>query len=289
MNENPDNKIDLMRQEIDALQIAIGERSKPWYGNMPILLSIIALLFSFGTTYVSYHRTKVQDIENKRQELRTVLQRLAALPKENVDARRTYATDPASMSLVSGFINQENALLARHAAEVAKSLPADSVSAAEYHAIAIALQNCYDLEAANTFLENAIKVAKDFNTEISALRAVAGLRFSQGHPETGRVEYQKALDIFSKYPGYDSYTKTSTNVWTELSWAFSEAGNGLSSLANQHIESAEALVAVLPPSPGKETLNSQIAQAKKQFATGIPVKDSSAGSQLGLVPAATPK
>jgi hypothetical protein len=273
-----------MKREIDALQIAITEDTKPWYQNIATLLSVVALLFSFGTTYVSYRRTAVQDIQSSRQELRGLLQRLAALPKENVDIRKKYADDPASMNVVGGFINQENALLARQAAELAKKLPGDLVSGTEYYAIALALQNSYDLSGADEFLKYSAQAAKDFNTEIAALRSTANLQFIQGRPEAGRVEYQKALNIFSKYPGYDPFTKISTNVWTELAWAFSEAGVDSLAFAHQHIENAKALVNGLPHSPGAEMLKAQVSQAAVQFASGQPITSPVAGSQLGVAP-----
>lgn len=289
MSEDLVQKVDLMKREIDALQIAMTERAKPWYRNISILLSVIALLFSFGTTYVSYRRTAMQDIQNSRQELRGLLQRLSALPKENVDIRRKYVDDPASMNLVGGFINQENALLARQAAELARKIPSDLVSGTEYYAIAIALQNSYDLSGAEEFLRYSAQASKDFNTEIAALRFTANLQFVQGRPEAGRVEYQKALNIFSKYPGYDPYTKTSTNVWTELAWAFSEAGVGALSFAHQHVENAKALVNALPRSPGGDMLNAQVSQAEMQFATGQPITSPGTGSPLGIAPLSGPK
>lgn len=284
MSEELEQRVDLMKREVDALQIAMAGSTKPWYQNVSILLSVVALLFSFGTTYVSYRRTALQDIQNSRQELRGLLQRLAALPKENVEVTKKYATDPAVMSVLSGFINQENALLARQAAELAKKLPVDLVSGTEYYAIAIALQGSYDLSGADEFLKYSARAAKDFNTEIAALRSTANLQFVQGRPEAGRVEYQKALNIFSKYPGYDPFTNTSTNVWTELAWAFSEAGAGSLSFANQHVENARALVNGLPRSPGADMLNAQVSQAERQFASGQPLTPPAAGSQLGIVP-----
>lgn len=289
MIEVLEQKVDLMKREVDALQIAMTERAKPWYQNLSTWLSVVALLFSFGTTYVSYRRTAIQDVQSSRQELRGLLQRLSALPKENVDIRKRYGDDPASMNLVGGFINQENALLARQAAELARKIPADLVSGTEYYAIAIALQNSYDLSGAEEFLQYSARAAKDFNTEIAALRFTANLQFVQGRPEAGRVEYQKALNIFSKYPGYDPFTRTSTNVWTELAWAFSEAGVGAQSFAHQHVENAKALVQALPRSPGGDMLNAQVAQAEMQFATGQPVTAPGAGSQLGIGPLSGPK
>jgi hypothetical protein len=282
MNEELEQKVDLMKREVDALQIAISGPAKPWYKNTSTLLSVIALLFSFSTTYVSYRRTTIQDIQSARQELRGLLQRLAALPKENVDIQKKYMDDPGSMYVVSGFINQENSLLARQAAELAKQLPEDLVSGTEYYAIALALQNSYDLAAADEFLRYSIQAAEDFNTEIGALRSTANLQFIQGRPEAGRVEYQRALGIFSKYPGYDPFTRARTNVWTELAWASAEAGSGLPALASQHLESAKALVNGLPGSPGADQLRAQVLQVEIQLASGFPANSPVAGSQLGV-------
>ncbi len=65
---NPD--LLLLKREVDALQIAIHRQEAPWYKNMSTVLSIVALLFSFGTTFVSYKRTESQDVQNARVELR---------------------------------------------------------------------------------------------------------------------------------------------------------------------------------------------------------------------------
>ena len=89
-------------------------------------------------------------------------------------------------------------------------------------------------------------------------------------PEDGRAGYQKALDIFAKYPGYDRYTMTSTSIWTELSWARAEANFG-SSLATEHVENAEKLVASMSPGPGTDSIKSQVSQLKQQLASGAPI------------------
>ncbi len=284
MTEELEQKVDLMKREIDALQIAITGQTKPWYRNVSTLLSIMALLFSFGTTFVSYHRTAVQDIQNARQELRGLLQRLAALPKENVEIQKKYADDPASMLVVSGFINQENALLAKQAAELTKNLPSDLVSGTEFYAIAIALQNSYDLSGTEEFLKSSAATAektKDFNVEIAALRSGANLQFVKGRPEAGRIDYQKAMNIFSKYPDYDPFTKTNTNVLTELAWAYSEFSGGSISFARQHIENAETLLKDLPNSPGADILRGQVSQAIAVISNGQTITTT---TKLGIAP-----
>ncbi len=266
--EQLQEQIDRMKQEIDGLQIVISRRREPWYRNVPTILSLVALLFSFVTTFVAYRRETAQDVQNMRTELRVLLQRMAALPKENVAITKEYANDPASLNQVGTYINQENALLSGQAAEIARKLPSGMVSAAEYYAIAVALQSAYDLEEAKEFLNYSLETADTFNIEISARRMSASLHFIQGDPEAGRAEYQQALDIFAKYPGYDQFTIVSTDVWTELAWATSEASIGSSTLADQHIANAEALLAQLSPSPGLDMLKAQVAQTRGRYGSG---------------------
>ena len=282
-----EQKVDLMKREVDALQIAMSERKKPWFKNVSTLLSIIALLFSFGTTFVSYRRTENQDVEGTRQELRGLLQRLAALPKENVDIRIKYANDPGSMNIVGGLINQENELLARQAAELTNKLPVNLVSSTEYYAIALALQNSYDLSGAESFLKKSAdkaKVLKDFNTEIAAIRTTANLQFMRGRPESGRVGYQTALNIFSEYPGYDPFTKSSTNIATELAWAYSEANIGSHSLAKQHLDNATTLLNTLPNGPGTAVLAAQVKQATLQLDSSRTGNSPAVDPNLGINP-----
>jgi hypothetical protein len=290
MSEDLAEKIELMKKEIDGLQIAITSRTKPWYQDMSTIIAVVALLFSFGTTYVSYQRAEVQDIQSTRQELRGLLQRLAALPKENLEATKKYKDDPFAISLIGSFINEENSLLAKQAAELAKKLPKDTVSPTEYFAIAVALQNAYNMEGEKEFLvrsKEAAQASKDFNTEIAVLRTSANLQFIGGQPQAGRVDYQKALDIFSEYPNYDPFTKASTDVQTELAWASSEAGMGSRSNVAQHIQDAETILSNVPPSPGANMLRSQVDQAKAQLAPGGPMSNPIVGSLLPSVPVQT--
>ncbi|MCA1629510.1 MAG: hypothetical protein LC785_06080 [Acidobacteria bacterium] len=272
--------IQLIKKEVDALQITIMSQKTPWYKNISTTLSILALLFSFGTTYVSYKRTEAQDIQSARVELRGLLQRLSYLPRDNFETSKKYLNDPGAMGTIGGLINQENALLSRQAAELARKLPKNYVSATEYYSIAQALQAAYNVEGAKEFLGYALESAKDFNDKIAALRSNANLMFITGKPEAGRVEYQKALNIFSGYGEYDDYTKKSTHIWTELSWAYSEANAGFKDLANQHIDSAQSYLSGLQPSPGADQLMGQINQAKAQLNSTRSLTNSSDNANL---------
>jgi len=264
-----DDQLRLLKKEVDALQVAVMSQRTPWYKNVPALISVLAFVFSFGTTYVSYVRTRSQDILSARVELRGLLQRLSNLPRDNVEVGKKYSDDPRTIAVLSGMLNQENALLARQAAEIARKLPREYVSATEYYAVAGALQAAYNPQGAKEFAAMAIESSKDFNDQIAALRLSATLMFGTGQPEAGRVEYQKALNVFSVFRGYDEFTKKSTHIWTELSWAYSEAGIGAKDLATQHIANAESYASSLVPSPGSDQLKGQITQAKAVLTSGL--------------------
>jgi tetratricopeptide (TPR) repeat protein len=291
-NENTELRaqVQMMKREIDALQVNILRASKPWYTDIATWLSIVAMIFSFGTTYVSYRRTASQDIENMRNELRGLLQRMAALPKENVEITKKYQSDPMSMSLIGSYINQENTLLSRNAAAIAKKLPKSSISAAEYYAIGVALFGAYDLAGANEFLELASKANPDFNVKIAVLRMLANMRFIQGAAEGGRDVYRKALDIFSEFPEYDRFTKASTTVITHLSWASSEASFNQLALAREHVDRATEALEGLPKGPGFMMLQSQINQAKTMLEAGMIALPPPVGpASISTMPAAKPE
>jgi hypothetical protein len=270
MSESLETKIEMMKREIDALQISVTGQRKIWYKDFPTIISVAALLFSFGTTYVSYRHTETQDIQSQRQDLRGILQRLTALPKENLEMMKRYQGDGFAIGLAGSITNQENAMLARQAAEIARQLPKEKISATEYYSIAMAMGNALNFTAQKEFLQLCIENAKDFSDYIAALRASANLEFVSGHPEAGRVRYQEALNVWQKYPGYDQFTKTSTDVWTQLSWAGSEASMGTPLNVNQHIQDAENLLNSLPLGQGSDMLRGQVAQARATFTHGVP-------------------
>lgn len=287
---NIEDRLTTMKREIDALQVAMLQSAKPWYHSIATWVSICALVFSFGTTYVSYKRTYSNDIAGTRQELRSLLQRLTILPQENVRAMKEFSSDPQTRAIIMGLINQENGFVVRNAVELARKLPPNSVSAAEYQALALALQNSYDVAGAIEFLDYSLDANPNFNTEVTAIRSMASLRYLQGARQAGIELYRKALDIFSKYPQYDSFTKAATQVRTELAWAFSEANAGFFDEANKHIANARNYVSGMPNAEGVNSLRAEIDQLKLNIETAVksgssgPSAVSGVGSSLATSP-----
>ena len=86
--------------------------------------------------------------------------------------------------------------------------------------------------------------------------------FSQQRFVEARAILQKALDIFSKYSGYDPATVLVANAITHIQWAGLEAGIGNKAAAEQHLEPVEAVMANLPPSPVTQMLGGLIAKVR---------------------------
>ena len=250
----------LLKREVDSLQISILNVKTPWYKNIPIIVSMLALLFSFGTTYVSNERIAAQDEQALKTELRSMLQQLAVLPSKNFELTKKYSDDPNAVAFISGQLNQENALLAFQAADLVSRLPSNKVTAIEIYSVAVALGFSYEIQKANEMYILSYELAKDMNTAVAAKRGIANSLYQLGQPEAGRVQFQEALNIFSKYKDHNDFIQKSTHVTTLLNWDSAEVGAGYTSKPMQKLDEARSIVESLPPGSLTVQLKGQVAQ-----------------------------
>lgn len=75
--EQLEKKIQSLGTEVNALQIKILSESTPWYQQASTIISLFALIFSFGTTVISYKRSAELDERALKQELRGLIIQLA--------------------------------------------------------------------------------------------------------------------------------------------------------------------------------------------------------------------
>ncbi len=250
-------------------------------------ISLIALLVSCGTTFVTYIRTYKQDIHDDRKELRELLKRIVALPREQLDITRKYAGDDSAILAFGKTCNEENQLIARQAAQIARRLKSKQesgltfrikgaisgavpvsqnyISATEYLSIGFALNRAYNVQEAKEFLQYAAQTAVDFNDEIAALRNLGYLYFYLGKPEDGRNQYRAASQIFGKYRDYDALVQCRANIETELSWAGTELYANFKTAAMQHLNRAEELVASMPYGAVPGDTMAMMADTRRQF------------------------
>lgn len=252
------DQITVMKSEIDALQIQLMHEKTPWYKSPSIMISALALLFSFGTTMVSYHKSAEEDVRSARTELRSILQRLSALPRDNFELLKNYQNAP-ELGALTGSINQENSLLARQASEILDRIP-EAASASEYYSVAYALMAASDLEKVPRYLGQALAIVSNPNIEVLVLKNFGAYYFNTGQLLNGRKKFEEALSIWVKYPQLPEYYRNVTNIFTEMAWSEQEANINNYIAANDHIYKANQIAQSLPPGPTTSQLQKQVQQ-----------------------------
>jgi tetratricopeptide (TPR) repeat protein len=244
-----ESRVAMMKREVDALQLQATEAARPWYRHvpvvLPILVSVAALLFSFGATYFSEKRLDRQEKHAARAELRGMIQRLTELPKETLDANRTYAKDPEGMARISGYLNVERMVLAKQAAELMADLPGD-VTATEYYSVASALSWAGYSEQSMELLRKGLDAAGDAPDEVDLLRHYAGQLFAAGDIAGGRERFGEAMSIFRKYPEANEGYVATSHAFTQISWAKAELSQRQCPEAKAHVQQARAWVSRMP-------------------------------------------
>lgn len=263
MDDDLKDELTSLRRRVDRIAEDVQATKLPWYKNVATLLSAAALVFSLGSTVVSGWHTQEQDTHNLRTELRGLLQRLAALPKEAIEDTDKYKDNPGALVALGRLKNEENVILARQADEILNRLPKDQVSATDYIAVATALANSSMFDAALVDLKRALVVASPvLNDELGALRNLAMLEMTLGKAGDARTHYQQAADIFGRdpYRGYDQVTKLMANADTEITWADTEMSGGNADLFQQHLNKAEQFANSLPKGGPRDFIMANIAQ-----------------------------
>lgn len=263
------DRLDMMKREIDALQAASISNNKPWYKTASIIISVLALLFSFSTTAISYYKAGREDIRSARTELRGMLQRLTALPKDNFELIRKYKDDPEGQSL-SSTLNYENSLLARQASEIIDRYP-DEISASEYLSVTAALINAADVSKVPRYLEACLSLTSDPNVRVAALRMFGAYLVNIGKVSEGRHKYEEALSIWHghDYENLPEYFKNSTDTLTEMYWAQVELGINNVEAAKEHIRKSMERTKAMPAGPLTNQLQGQVLYAQKIIERGI--------------------
>lgn len=257
-------RIDALQQELNSTQVMLANSIKPWFRDVASLMSILALLFSFGTTFVSYEKAQQLEVQTAKSDLRVLLQRLAALPKDNMELMTRYQGDANAAVFLSGYINQENALLAKQAADIADKIP-EHITSTEYLAIQTALRVSALDPLAAKFLEKAVATADNVNDAVGALRARGTYLITMGQPDAGRADFQQAVDIFARFPGYNDYFQKTTHILTYLNWHTAEMNIGAHANAERMLRSATDIGRQLPPGTVTDQWLRQIEQVRTNF------------------------
>jgi tetratricopeptide (TPR) repeat protein len=254
-------RLDLTDKQVADLQMDQVQSKKHWYQDISTLVALFAFLFSLGTTVFSYQQAKQAKIHDARTELRSLIQRLSALPKENLQAQQAYQNNPSAAGQISGLIQQENAFLAKQAAEVMTSIP-DQVTSSEYILVANALLNSNLIDQSAELFDRAQAVIKDSNDGVTILRSRAAINFLRGNLQGGRRGYEEALAIFKIQPSGNRFYEETTHALTEMLWAQAELGQKQCPEARTHIARARGHLAQILVNGVPNYLEPQVAQTE---------------------------
>lgn len=81
LTEN-EHAIQLVRDQVDELQIKAAEKRKPWYRQTPSATSLLALLLSVATFAYTNIKDRRQDVQKKQDSLRGIVSELMELSSE---------------------------------------------------------------------------------------------------------------------------------------------------------------------------------------------------------------
>ncbi len=216
-----------------------------WFREFGSILAVTALVFSFGTTFVSYVRTANQDEHDQRLELNGLAQRLYAIQRESVAAAVTYANNPDAIAALGRALTQEQLLVARQAARLMNSLPKDQVGASELAFVAAVLISNNIDGLGLSLLDRAVTASTDVNDRTGALRTLASRLFALGRLDDGRQKFGEALLVFDRnggFPSDDALYVASTQFDTQLFWAQAELTYGSCDRAKEHAAQARTYV-----------------------------------------------
>src|SRR5690606_36160868 len=230
--------------QIETLR-ATTQKKRPWYLDIGPLISTVALLLSFSTTYYACRQAEAQKIHDTRVELRGLLQRLSELPRQAVALSEQY-DDPSVIGQIVAFIQQENKLLALHAAELMAQLDAvdpGHVTTSDYILVATAMFNSALISEGIALLDQAEREIRDAQDGATIYRTRGIVRFQMGDVSEGRADFLRALAIFQRFPTSSAFVVASTHALTEGQWAAAELGVQECEEAETHLRRAFAHLA----------------------------------------------
>jgi hypothetical protein len=242
-------QIAAMKEEIDALQVQTRHFIKPWYKEGASLVSALALLFSFGTTGVSYFQAKEAEVQRSRTELRELILKLGQSPRQLFEFQQRYRSDAQAVSNFSSLINQENIILAKQASQIIWKIPSH-VSAIEHVSVGTSLMQSNLPQSAQRHFEAATETASDINEVVGAHRALGMVEFQLGDPISARQHFGNAKSIMRSSSNVEKASGALldwADATTEIRWAQSEAAAGFCTEFTAHLGEAIVLAQRVPP------------------------------------------
>jgi hypothetical protein len=113
-----EHTIELLRDQVDALQVSAAEKHKPWYRQTPSLASLLAILLSVTTFAYSNLKDKRQDVQKKQESLRGIVSAMIDLANEQqakLGSADSQKLSTQEREFIGGMMNTRRMILAETA------------------------------------------------------------------------------------------------------------------------------------------------------------------------------
>ena len=188
-----------LKEEVNSQQIALARIKRPWYHNASVMVSVLAFIFSLGTTTFAYFQTRQQRVHDLRTEVRTALLQFNQLAIDALKAEEQYRGNPTFSSLLADRAGGTLAMLAVRISELAMEIP-EHISVKEHLAIATVLHSADRPSIAALHTGIALGRTTDPQERVEATRMLALLAYSaldlpsMRHHFEGAVKAAHAID-----------------------------------------------------------------------------------------------
>jgi hypothetical protein len=194
-------QVQSLRDEVQAIQIQLAEKRKPWYRQHSLLISIVALVFTvgfnlYGVLYQRSNATK-EAVSKNVENLQTILGQLVEIRSDDAKDAVTAKADMAGYS-TRNMLRNTKRLALLDAASIAIIGAKNRVPPTAYVALGGEAITDGQYAKGDEYLKLAVNAATADTTErMWALYARAQVRLTPDsplyNPEEGRNFYHKAL------------------------------------------------------------------------------------------------
>ena len=231
-------ELKLLRYQVDILQIATAEKKKPWYKQASIIVSVMALLFSFASATYMQIGKNAEETRSQKDELRKILTLVLDLRGDYQN--RIGPIQNAEIKEEAGTYLNAKRMIYLQAAELLVAKIPQHVSTSEYHVLAWEAIYDSNFKQAKKYLDDSLNASRDTLSKLLALRSLASFYFIQGplkDPAKARKLFQQIEDELTNITPLDDYSLYIQGQ-TYQYWGFGELANNFQAEGAQKIEMA---------------------------------------------------
>jgi hypothetical protein len=249
--------VNLLRNQVDALQIAAAERTTPWYKQASTLISVVALAISTvggGVSYViQQHKNRILDHAEKLAALQQLTIDIVEVQKQMLDL--DFTKDPSKANNLNGMLNNKREIMVSRATELVDDIPTLVPSEILYTLGSQEQLDGHWKRAEQLFLKALSSHPTDV-IELNCRRTLATVYMTPGIGvpnglRKGREQFQLALNLLANHKDETSVSQTgfTYDVWGTMEYLNDQIKDG-----KEAFNSAQAAYESLSPANlGRQT------------------------------------